>query len=133
MDKPKKEPIALRSGPEQKLCLNCGFPHRPSDTQCMFCRTSLVEDKSFSAWLRQTYYVLRWRMQLNQKRENLESKPQKKMFRFFGYFMVGLTLTLTGAYFFYSSMAEHSFSKGLIAALLLLYGVFTFKSLFSKK
>ncbi len=133
MDKPKKEPIALRHRQDHKLCLNCGFPNRPSDTQCMFCNTSLVDDKGLLSWFRQTYYVLRWRWQLKNKQDNLDHQPRKKIFQFLGYFMIGLILSLTGAYFFYTSLADHSFSKGLIAAFLLLYGFFTFKSLFSQK
>lgn len=133
MDKPKKEPIALRNRQEQKLCLNCGFPNRPSDKHCMFCHASVAEDKGLVSWLRQTYYVLRWRFQLKQRRENLDHNPRKKVLRFVGYFMIGLVLSLAGAYFAFSSVVESSFTNGLIAALLLLYGVFTFKSLFSQK
>jgi len=133
MDKPKKEPIALHQGQDQKLCLNCGFPNRPSDNHCMYCKTSLTEEKSFASWFRHTYYVMRWRLQLRQRRENLENKPKKKIFRFFGYFLVGVMLSLIGGYFFYSSLADSSFSKGLIAALFLLYGVFTLKSIFSNR
>lgn len=133
MDKPKKEPIALRHKQEHKLCLNCGFPNRPSDTRCMYCNASIAEDKGLISWLRHTYYVLRWRWQLKYKRENLDHRPRKKVFSFVGYFMIGLVLTLAGAYFFITSLADSSFSSGLIAALLLLYGFFTFKSLFSQK
>ena len=133
MDKPKKEPIALRHRQEQKLCLNCGFPNRFSDTRCMYCNASVAENKGLIPWVRHTYYVLRWRWQLKHKRDNLDHQPRKKFFRFFGYFMIGLVLTLGGAYFFVTSLAENSFSSGLIAALLLLYGFFTFKSLFSQK
>ena len=133
MDKPKKEPIALRHQQEQKLCLNCGFPNRLSDTRCMYCSASVAEDKGLIAWLRHTYYVLRWRWQLKHKRENLDHQPRKKVFSFVGYFMIGLVLTLAGAYFFITSLADHSFTSGLIAVLLLLYGFFTFKSLFSQK
>jgi len=133
MDKPKKEPIALRHQQEQKLCLNCGFPNRPSDTRCMYCNASVEEDKGLISWLRHTYYVLCWRWQLKHKRENLEPQPRKRVLRFFGYFMIGLILTLAGAYFFITSLADHSFTSGLIAVLLLLYGFFTFKSLFSQK
>ncbi len=133
MDKPKKEPIALRSRQEQKLCLNCGFPNRPSDKHCMFCHASVVENKGLLSWFRQTYYVLRWRMQLKQKRENLVHQPQKKILRFVGYFMIGLILSLAGAYLAFTSVADNSFTNGLVAALLLLYGIFTFKSLFSQK
>jgi hypothetical protein len=133
MDKPKKEPITLRHKQEQKLCLNCGFPNRPSDTRCMYCSASVEEDKGLFSWLRHTYYVLRWRWQLKHKRENLDHQPRKKIFSFFGYFMIGLILTLAGAYFFITSLAESSLTSGLIATLLLLYGFFTFKSLFSQK
>jgi hypothetical protein len=133
MDKPKKEPIALRHRQEQKLCLNCGFPNRLSDTRCMYCNASVAEDKGLIAWLRHNYYVLRWRWQLKRKRENIDHQPGKKVFSFVGYFMVGLVLTLAGAYFFITSLEESSFVSGLIAVLLLLYGFFTFKSLFSQK
>lgn len=133
MDKPKKEPIALRNRQEQRLCLNCGFPNRPSDTHCMYCHASVVEDKGLVSWFRQTYYVLRWRLQLKQKRENFDNQPQKKILRFAGYFMIGLILSLAGAYFAFTSLADNSFTNGLIAVLLLLYGFFTFKSLFSGK
>lgn len=133
MDKPKKEPIALRHQQEQKLCLNCGFPNRLSDTRCMYCNASISEDKGLIAWFRHTYYVLRWRWQLKHKRENLNHQPRQKVFSFVGYFMIGLVLTLAGAYFFITSLTESSFTSGLIAALLLLYGFFTFKSLFFQK
>ena len=134
MDKPnKKEPIALHHRQEQKLCLNCGFPNRPSDTYCMYCNASVAEKKGLVAWLRNTYYALRWRWQLKQKRENIGHQPQKKIFRFFGYFMIGLILTLAGAYFAFTSVTQNSFTNALIATLLLLYGIFTFKSLFSGK
>ena len=133
MDKPKKEPIVFRHQQEQRLCLNCGFPNRPSDTHCMYCKANVTEDKGLIAWVRQTYYVLRWRWQLKRKRENIEHQPRKKVFGFIGYFMIGLVLSLAGAYFFITSLAENSFTSGLVAALLLLYGFFTFKSLFSPK
>lgn len=133
MDKPKKEPIALHHRQEQKLCLNCGFPNRSSDTHCMYCNSSVTEDKGLIAWLRHTYYVLRWRWQLKQKRGSIDHQSRKKFFSFFGYFMVGMVLTLAGTYFFVTALAESSFTDGLIATLLLLYGIFTFKFLFSKK
>ena len=99
----------------------------------MFCHASVVEDTGFLSWLRHTYYVLRWRWQLKHRRENLDRRPQKKIFRFLGYFFIGLVLTLAGAYFFYSSLEDHSFSHALIAAFLLLYGFFTFRSIFARK
>ncbi|NIQ01482.1 MAG: hypothetical protein GWM98_24305 [Nitrospinaceae bacterium] len=133
MDKPKKEPIALHRRQDNKLCLNCGFPNRPSDTRCMYCSTSLVNDQGIISWIRQTYYILRWRWQLKNKRDSLERNHSKKLIQFLGFFMVGVILSLAGAYFFYASLEENSFSNALIAVLLLLYGFFTFKSLFSSK
>ena len=99
----------------------------------MYCKANVAEDKGLIAWVRQTYYVLRWRWQLKRKRENIERQPRKKVLGFIGYFMIGLVLTLAGAYFFITSLTENSFTSGLVAALLLLYGFFTFKSLFSQK
>ncbi len=99
----------------------------------MFCHAAVANEKGLMSWFRQTYYVLRWRLQLKQKRENLNHQPRKKILRFAGYFMIGLVLSLAGAYFAFTSVADNSFTNGLIAVLLLLYGVFTFKSLFSGK
>jgi hypothetical protein len=134
MDKPKKEPIALRQRQDYRLCLNCGFPNRQSDTHCMYCSTSLVEDTGFFSWIRQTYYILRWRWQLKQKRENLR-RPKKSLtfWKGLGYFCLGLVLSGAGVYIFTLSVTENSFSNALIACVLLLYGFFTLKSFLSKK
>ena len=87
MDKSKKEPVILNQSHDSKLCINCGFPNRNTDTQCMYCRTSLIEDDGLINWFRQTYYVLRWRWQLKQKRDNLENKTP--VYRSFGFFVLG--------------------------------------------
>ncbi len=134
MDKPKKEPIALRHRQDNKLCLNCGFPNRPSDAQCMYCSANLVEDKGLLSWFRQTYYVLRWRWQLKQKRDNLSNqKPQMSATKGFGYFALGMVLSGSGLYIFTLSITENSISNALIAILLILYGFFTLKSFLTKK
>lgn len=134
MEDPKKEPIAISRNQDSKLCLNCGFPNRHTDSQCMYCRTSLKEDAGLINWIRQTYYVLRWRWQLKQKRGDVE-KPKSKtpFYRTAGYFFLGLVLSSAGVFVFTSAVGQNSFSSGLIALLLIGYGVFTFKNLVSKK
>ncbi|MCF8721014.1 hypothetical protein [Nitrospina gracilis] len=134
VDKPKKEPIALHNRQDYRLCLNCGFPNRQSDTVCMYCSASLVEDTGFFSWLKQSYYILRWRYQLRQKRENLKRGGRGMGWaRGLGYFSLGIFLSFTGVYFFSHSITENSFSNGLIALLLLGYGVFTLRGLFRNK
>ena len=131
MDKPKKEPTLLKPNQDSKLCLNCGFPNRNTDAQCMYCQTSLVEDGGLFNWLRQTYYVLRWRWQLKQKRDTLESNPP--LYRSFGFFVVGVILSGMGIFVFTSAISQNSFSSGLIALVLVGYGFVTLKTLFSNK
>ena len=134
MEDPKKEPIAIIGNQDLKLCLNCGFPNRNTDSQCMYCRTSLKEDDGLINWLKQTYYVLRWRWELKQKREVLEKpKPKTPFYRTAGYFFLGLILSGAGIFVFTSAVGQNSFSSGLIALFLVGYGVFTLKSLISKK
>jgi hypothetical protein len=77
MEDPKKANITIIGNQDSKLCLNCGFPNRNTDSQCMYCRTSLKEDDGLINWLRQTYYVLRWRWELKQKHKVFE-KPKPK-------------------------------------------------------
>ena len=133
MDKPKKEPIVLHHKAENKLCLNCGFPNRNTDTQCMYCKTSLIEDGGLISWLRQTYYVLRWRWQLNQRRDHHQAKGSAKSFlKAPGYFLLGALLSGVGLYLFTDAVNNTSFSSGLIAILFLSYGIFTIKTLISK-
>ena len=134
MEDPKKEPIAITRNQDSKLCLNCGFPNRHTDSQCMYCRTSLKEDAGLINWLRQTYYVLRWRSQLKQKRDDVENPISKTPFyRTAGYFFLGLVLSGAGVFVFTSAVGQNSFSSGLIALFLIGYGIFTLKNLISKK
>lgn len=132
MDDPKKEPITLSGNQESKLCLNCGFPNRNTDIQCMYCRTSLIEDNGLISWVRQTYYILRWRWQIKQKRQGVEKTAYKRPFyRTAGYFFLGLVLSGAGVFVFTSAISQNSFSSGLIAFFLIGYGVFTLKTLVS--
>ncbi len=135
MDKPKKEPIILNQQNQQhRLCLNCGFPNRQADTTCMYCKSSLVEETGLIPWIRQTYYILRWRWQLKQKRQNLQTeKAEIGMMRNLGFFVLGVLLSAVGLYFFTHSITQSSFSNALIAILFLFYGFFTIKALFTKK
>lgn len=131
MDKPKKEPVTLNQNQNSKLCLNCGFPNRNTDSHCLYCRTSLIEDSGLFNWILQTYYILRWRWQLKQKNDSLESKgPTCRVFVFF---IIGLILSITGIFVFTSALSQNSFSNGLIALLLIGYGVVTLKKIFSSK
>lgn len=134
MDDPKKEPIALRGNQDTKLCLNCGFPNRNTDSQCMYCRTSLIEDGGLINWARQTYFVLKWRWQLKQKREVIdEPKTKIPFYRTSAYFFMGLVLSGAGVFVFTSAVGQNSFSSGLIALFLIGYGVFTLKTIILNK
>ena len=134
MDDSKKEPVTLSGNQDSKLCLNCGFPNRNTDSQCMYCRTSLVEDEGLINWVRQTYYILRWRWQLKQKRVEIEKHASKTPFyRTAAYFFLGLILSGMGIFVFTSAVGQNSFSSSLIALFLIGYGVLTLKTLISKQ
>lgn len=132
MEKPKKESILVHESDNYRLCLSCGFPNRSTDKKCQYCRASIEQDTSLASWFRQAYYVLRWRWQLNQKRDNLYRTPKAFFLKSLGYFMMGAVLSGLGIYIFTLSVAQNSFTNGLIAILFLLYGVFTLKTLFTR-
>ena len=132
MDKPKKETL-LNQKTDSKVCLNCGFPNRVTDPHCMYCQSSLAEDAGLLNWFRQTYYILRWRWQLKQKREKVDHSDRMSFFKGIGFFLLGAVLSGVGVFLFTEAVSRNSFSKGLIAILFLFYGGFTLKSLFSKK
>ena len=134
MDDSQKEPITLSGKQDLKLCLNCGFPNRNTDSHCMYCRTSLIEDDGIINWIRQTYYILKWRWQLKQKRGEIE-KPESKppFYRTAADFFLGLLLSGMGIFVFTSAVGQNSFSSGLIAFFLIGYGVLTLKTLSSKQ
>lgn len=135
MDEPKKEPIPLNQRQDYKVCLNCGFPNRNDDPQCMYCNASLIDDNGLISWLRQTYYILKWRRQLKQKKEKVvRPRPSSvSHLKKTGFLVLGLLLTVIGAYFFTVAVAKSSFSKAIIAILFLFYGFFTFRSLYTKR
>ena len=134
MDDSQKEPITLSRNQDLKLCLNCGFPNRNTDSHCMYCRTSLIKDDGLINWIRQTYYILKWRRQLKQKRGQIEKPVSKTPFyRTAGYFLLGLLLSGVGIFVFTSAVSQNSFSSGLIAFFLIGYGILTLKSLVSNQ
>lgn len=130
MDKPKKEPIVLHHNSDAKLCLNCGFPNRSTDSQCMYCKTGFVEDEGLLSWVRNTFYILKWRWQLKKRKDTLKTAS---VFSSLGYFVLGVLLSGAGLYLFTSAVTENSFSSGIIAVFFLFYGMFTLKALYSKK
>ncbi len=133
MDKPKKETL-LNQNTDSKLCLNCGFPNRTSDAHCMYCHTSLREDDGILSWIRQTYYILRWRWELKRKQKEKAAKPQgMSVAKSVGYFLVGAALSGVGIFVFTDAVGSHSFTRAIIALLFLFYGFFTLKALFNKK
>mgnify|MGYP001162747652 FL=1 len=135
MSKPKKDSTLFPSELDDKLCLNCGFPNRKSDRHCMYCKSSLLEKGGPFPWLRETYYILRWRWQLKQRRHRIDSPSGTylSILKLLGYFIVGITLSALGLYLFSEALADSSFSSGLIASLFLYYGILTLKSVFVKK
>ena len=133
MDKPKKEPALLNRGDETKLCLNCGFPNRNTDTNCMYCKTSLIDDSGLFSWIRQTYYILRWRWQLKQRREKVARDSRMSLLKAAGFFALGAGLSGIGLFVFMRAIDQNSFSSGLIAILFFSYGVVTLRALFFKK
>ena len=130
MDDPKKEPTPLNERQDFKLCLNCGFPNRPKDTQCMYCHTSIKDDGGVFSWLQQMYYVLKWRWDLKQKRNPLGQGPNYSLIKSIGFFILGAVLSGSGVILFVDSVSRNTFSNAIIAILLLLYGVYTLKTLF---
>ncbi len=135
MPKPKKDSTLFPGELDDKLCLNCGFPNRKSDRHCMYCKSSLLVEEGLFAWIRETYYILRWRWQLKLRRNVIDSSSENYLsfLRLLGYFVVGFTLSALGIYLFSEALADSSFSSGLIASLFLYYGVLTLKLVFVKK
>ena len=135
MSKHKKDSALFHDELDDKLCLNCGFPNRKSVRHCMYCKSSLLEEGCLVHWIRETYYILRWRWQLKQRRHRIDSPSGTYLpiLKLLGYFVVGLTLSALGLYLFSEALADSSFSIGLIASLFLYYGILTLKSVFVKK
>ncbi|MFQ5672134.1 MAG: hypothetical protein ACE5G9_03490 [Nitrospinales bacterium] len=136
MDEPKNEPIPLNQRQDFKVCLNCGFPNRHSDSHCMYCNTSLKEDSGLFSWLRQTYYVLRWRWDLKQKREDFpkgDGRATAFSLKTLWFFFLGSVLSGVGIYLFAYSIERSSFSSCVIAILFLLYGFYTLRTLFVRR
>lgn len=130
MRDPKKEQTQLNQSQNNKICLNCGFPNRPVDVRCMYCQTSLVDEDGLISWLKQTYYILRWRWDLKLKREDNRRHGQTFFsLKSLGYFVLGMILSGTGLFMFVEAINRNSFSNAIISILLLIYGFFTLKAL----
>lgn len=132
MEKPGKESILVPKSDNHSLCLKCGFPNRSTDKNCQYCLTSIAQETGLWSWIRQTFYILCWRWQLSQKRDNLNKSSKTVFLKALGYFLIGVVLSGLGIYIFTLSVAQNSFTNGLIAILFLLYGGFTLKTLFYK-
>ena len=136
MSKAKKDSALFHDEINERLCLNCGFPNRKSDRHCIYCRTNLLEGDGVVSWVRKTYYILRWRWQLKQRRDRMDGLLGATQFftlKLLGYFIIGFVLSASGVYLFSEALANSSFSSGLVASLFLCYGILTLKSVFVKK
>ena len=135
-DKPKNEPIPLNQRQDFKVCINCGFPNRNSDSHCMYCNSSLKEDSSFLSWLRHTYYALKWRWELKRRQEVLPAgigRAKRFSFKRLGFFLLGVILSCIGFYLFIYSIEKSSFSSCIISIIFFLYGFYTLKTLFAQR
>lgn len=136
MDEPKNEPLPLNQRQDFKVCLNCGFPNRNSDRHCMYCNTSLELDSGLFSWLRQTYYVLRWRWELKKKGEAVPSEKGRGLafsFKVLAFLFLGAALSGVGIYLFIYSIEKSSFFNCILSILFLLYGFYTLKTLFARR
>ena len=136
MSKPKKDQSLFTTDSlNEKLCLNCGFPNRESDSHCIYCKNSFFREGDFISWVKNTYYVFRWRWQVKQRKSLMDSSFECLMsnLKLLGYIFIGVMLSTSGLYLLSDALAESSFSSGIIASLFLFYGIFTLKSVFIKK
>ena len=136
MSKPKKDlSLFNKVSLNEKLCLNCGFPNRESDSHCIYCKNPFLREGDFICWVKNTYYILCWRWQVKQRKSRMGSSSESLMrnLKLLGYFFVGVILSTSGLYLFSDALAESSFSSGIIAILFVFYGIFTLKSVFIKK
>ena len=136
MSKPKKD-ISLfsKDSLNEKLCLNCGFPNRESDSHCIYCKNAFFREGDFISWVKNTYYIFCWRWEVKQRKNPMESFSKSLIpnLKILGYFFIGVMLSTAGLYLFSDALAASSFSSGIIASLFLCYGIITLKSVFVKK
>ena len=136
MSKPKKGLSSFKKDSlNEKLCLNCGFPNRESDSHCIYCKNSFLREGDLISWVKNTYYIFRWRWQVKQRKSRIGSSSESLMpnLKLLGYFFIGVILSISGLYLISDALADSSFSSGIIASLFLFYGIFTLKSVFIKK
>jgi hypothetical protein len=136
MSKPKKGLSSFKKDSRnEKLCLNCGFPNRESDSHCIYCNNAFFREGDFISWVKNTYYIFCWRWEVKQQKSLMESSSKSLIpnLKILGYFFIGVMLSMAGLYLFSDALAESSFSSGIIASLFLCYGIITLKSVFMKK
>tara|TARA_B110000881_G_C18101871_1_gene283240 strand:- start:1 stop:411 length:411 start_codon:yes stop_codon:yes gene_type:complete len=136
MSKPKKDQSLFTTDSlNEKLCLNCGFPNRESDSHCIYCKNAFFREGDFISWVKNTYYIFCWRWEVKQRKNPMESFSKSLIpnLKILGYFFIGVMLSTAGLYLFSDALAASSFSSGIIASLFLCYGIITLKSVFVKK
>ena len=136
MSKSKKDlSLFIKDSLKEKLCLNCGFPNRESDSHCIYCKNSFLREGDFISWVKNTYYIFRWRWQVKQRKNRVDSSLEFFMpnLKLLGYIFIGVMLSTSGLYLLSDALAESSFSSGIMASLFLFYGIFTLKSVLMKK
>lgn len=132
MDEQSKEQISLNKREDFNLCLNCGFPNHNSVTRCMYCNTNITKSNGIFSWFRQIFLILKLRWELK-KEGPKDENPLLLFLKKLGYLILGMGFSGFGFYLFIDSISSNSFSTALISILLLLYGFFTLKNLFSGK
>jgi hypothetical protein len=136
MSKSKKDISSFKKDSlNEKLCLNCGFPNRESDSHCIYCKNTFLREGDFISWVKNTYYIFCWRWEVKRQKSRVESSSKSLIpnLKILGYFFIGVMLSSAGLYLFSGALAESSFSSGIIASLFLCYGIITLKSVFIKK
>ena len=136
MSKSKKDLSLFKNDSlNEKLCLNCGFPNRESDSHCIYCKNAFFREGDFISWVKNTYYIFCWRWEVKQRKNPMESFSKSLIpnLKILGYFFIGVMLSTAGLYLFSDALAASSFSSGIIASLFLCYGIITLKSVFVKK
>ena len=80
MSKPKKDLSLLKKDSlNEKLCLNCGFPNRESDSHCIYCKNAFFREGDFISWIKNTYYIFCWRWEVKQRKNRMESSSKSLM------------------------------------------------------
>ncbi len=116
--------------PNIKLCPNCGFPNKNTDTKCCYCETLINHPTSLppGKWFKWFFAHLKW----NWKLKIIRAKKSTNALGKVAGALVGLALCIVGSFLFTSSVLTKNFSNGILSLFFLLYGVFTLKNLLKK-